>query len=79
MVDHYEVELTKDIIMKIDKEYLELVEKYALCADHGYCKYHDTEIKKSHLFHHLVMKFDKNANKCMVIDHINGDRTDNRK
>ena len=33
MVDHYEVELSKDVIMKIDKEDLELAEKYALCSD----------------------------------------------
>ena len=51
MGDYYEVELTKDVIMKIDKEDLGLVEKYALCSDHGYCKYHDSEIKKSYLFH----------------------------
>ena len=41
MLDHYEVELSKDVIMKIDKEDLELVEKYALCSDQGYCLYHD--------------------------------------
>ena len=33
MGNYYEVELSKGVIMKIDKEDLELVEKYSLCSD----------------------------------------------
>lgn len=76
--DYYEIELKEDIIMKIDKDDLHLAEQYALCVDHGYCRYFDRNINKGKRFHNLLLNF-SNLNGKIVVDHINGDRCDNRK